>query len=78
MWPNPQETADLVTFTDEILNGKLYFFVQWVVQWMELLILGHIILHTPLDNNVCDGKHVQINSEKNANKKLENTKCIRE
>ena len=25
MWPNPQETADLVTFTEEVLNGKLYF-----------------------------------------------------
>ena len=25
MWPNPQETADLVTFTEEILNGKLCF-----------------------------------------------------
>ena len=25
MWPNPQETTDLVTFTEEILNGKLYF-----------------------------------------------------
>ena len=25
MWPNPQEAADLVTFTDEILNGKLHF-----------------------------------------------------
>ena len=25
MWPNPQETADLVTFTEEIINGKLYF-----------------------------------------------------
>ena len=25
MWPNPLETADLVTFTEEILNGKLYF-----------------------------------------------------
>ena len=25
MWPNPQEIADLVTFTGEILNGKLYF-----------------------------------------------------
>ena len=31
MRPNPQktaETADLLTFTEEILNGKLYFFVQ--------------------------------------------------
>ena len=25
MWPNPQESADLVTFTEEILNGKLHF-----------------------------------------------------
>ena len=24
MWPNPQ-SADLVTFTEENLNGKLYF-----------------------------------------------------
>ena len=25
MWPNPQETTDLVTFTEEILNGNLHF-----------------------------------------------------
>ena len=25
MGPNPQETADLVTFTEEILNGNFYF-----------------------------------------------------
>ena len=25
IWPNPQETADLVTFIEEILNGKLNF-----------------------------------------------------
>ena len=25
MCPNPQETADLVTFTEEILNAKLHF-----------------------------------------------------
>ena len=25
MWPNPQETADIVTFTGEILHGKLIF-----------------------------------------------------
>ena len=25
MWPNPQETADFVTFTEKILNGKLHF-----------------------------------------------------
>ena len=26
MRPNPQETANFVTFTEEILNGKLHFF----------------------------------------------------
>ena len=25
MWPNSQFPADLVTFTEEILNGKLHF-----------------------------------------------------
>ena len=25
MCPNQQETADLITFTEEILNGKLHF-----------------------------------------------------
>ena len=25
MRPNPQETAGLITFTEEILNGKLHF-----------------------------------------------------
>ena len=25
MWPNPHKTADLVTFTEETLNGKLFF-----------------------------------------------------
>ena len=25
MWPNPHFPADLVTFTEEILNGKLQF-----------------------------------------------------
>ena len=39
MWPNPQETADLVTFTEEILTGKLYFFSSVVIY-----IHGHNIL----------------------------------
>ena len=25
MWPDPQEIGDLVTFTEEMLNGKLHF-----------------------------------------------------
>ena len=28
MWQNPQETADLAIFTEEVLNGKLFFFAQ--------------------------------------------------
>ena len=30
MWPDPQFPADLVTFTEEILNGKLYFFAVFL------------------------------------------------
>ena len=30
MWPSPQFSTDLVTFTEEIINGKLHFFVQWM------------------------------------------------
>ena len=26
MWPTPQESADLTTFTEEILNERLHFF----------------------------------------------------
>ena len=28
MWPNPQEAVDLVTFTEEIVNGKVHFLGQ--------------------------------------------------
>ena len=31
MRPHAQETADLVTFTEEILYGKHHFFVQWII-----------------------------------------------
>ena len=33
MWTNPQETADLVTFTEEILNGKLHIFCSIRKVW---------------------------------------------
>ena len=37
MWPNPQKTVDLVTFTEEILNGKLHFLCSewywWGMNW---------------------------------------------
>ena len=37
MWPNPQETADLVTFTEEILDGKLHFLCS-VKTWSHYLV----------------------------------------
>ena len=38
MWPNPQETADVVTFTEEVLNGKLHFCFSVCVE--KILILN--------------------------------------
>ena len=51
MWPNPQFPADLVTFTEEILNGKLHFLCSEIydVFWTSLQLNqgitqeGHII-----------------------------------
>ena len=43
MWPNPQETADLVTFTEEILNGKLHFLCSFLgsfASWWQVLHYG--------------------------------------
>ena len=34
MWPNLQETADLLTFTEEILNGKLHFLCSDNYSWI--------------------------------------------
>ena len=38
MWPNLEFPVDLVTFTEKILNGKLYFFVQCVLEISEILL----------------------------------------
>ena len=41
MWSNQQFTADLVTFTEEILNGKLYCFaVQWGSKKEKICVAG--------------------------------------
>ena len=49
MWPNLQETANLVTFTEEIFNRKLHFvcsatvvendFVDFYISLLKLLTL---------------------------------------
>ena len=41
MWPNPQETEDLVTFTEKILNGKLHFLCSEIA-WFLLVYLVSI------------------------------------
>ena len=47
MWPNPQETADLLTFIEEILNQKLHIlrsekrnqylrnFLIYQIEWLD-------------------------------------------
>ena len=43
MWPNPQFLADLVTFVEEIFNGKLHFCA--VIGWVpSLSLLGFIFI----------------------------------
>ena len=37
MGPNPQFLADLVTFTEEILNGKLHFLCSRYILRSELI-----------------------------------------
>ena len=46
IWPNPEETSDLVTFTEEILNGKLHFLcsVCCNIFRLSLTILGCYVL----------------------------------
>ena len=44
MRPNPHETADLVTFTGEILNGKLHFLCSDVQSPMTLVSTCTLVL----------------------------------
>ena len=41
MWPDPLETADLVTFTEEILNGKLHFLCSVRSVWQTIYFSKH-------------------------------------
>ena len=38
MWPNPQEIADLITFSEETLNGKLNFLCSAYPHTVERII----------------------------------------
>ena len=38
MWPNPQKTANLVAFTEEILKGKLQFLCGALCPWKRMFL----------------------------------------
>ena len=43
MWPNPQEIANLVTFSEEILNGKLHFLCSVICIYVFISVyMGHM------------------------------------
>ena len=46
MWPNPQETANSVTFTEEILNGKLQYLCSacWYIHLSLNIISTYLVL----------------------------------
>ena len=65
MWQNPQETADLVTFTKEILNWKLHFLCS--VSSVAIIDIESKFNNKILDNDV--DKIIDIVGErKNRNK----------
>ena len=51
MWPNPQFSADLVTYTEKILNGKLYFLFSTL---SSLYVVGAQIDYCQIENGGCD------------------------
>ena len=44
MRPNPQFPSDLVTFTEEILNGKFYFLCSDVKTVLKLLLTIRVVI----------------------------------
>ena len=49
MWPNPQESAALVTSTEDILNGKLHYLCKaWQIFAGRKMI--HLVAHCILQN----------------------------
>ena len=69
MWPNPQFPVDLVTFTEEIYNGKLhgmlfsiqYSGVQYTVQylWKQIIVLNKPLNSLKLRNRKPTNSHKQ-------------------
>ena len=55
MRPNLQETADLATFTEEILNGKLNMFCSvkscYNVKYRQIFQPASVCLQSKISNN---------------------------
>ena len=45
MWSNPHFPLDMVTFTEEILNGKLYFLCSDILKKQDCFIYITIVKH---------------------------------
>ena len=57
MWPNPQAITDLVTFTEEILNGKLHVLCSvYSYELLLKLIFPKNLIHMPIQKPV---KHLR-------------------
>ena len=56
MYPNPQFAADLVTFTEEILNGKLHFLCS-AMPCFQIMTLLQMAYKVPFSKGqVCSQK----------------------
>ena len=52
MWPNPQFPADLVTFTEGILNGKLHFLCSIVIYFFAFISVTFIFISQLIEGNM--------------------------
>ena len=61
MWPNPQFPDDLVTFTEEILNGKLHFLFSDGTMKSNIIMVTSDFTTTFLITRLQNGlkKHIQ-------------------
>ena len=55
MWPNPQETADLATFTEAVLKGKLHFL--WVLIFCKISKNHWTVTSLSYEKAWCMGKN---------------------
>ena len=63
MWPNPLETADLITFNEEIIDGKIDFFVQWMFLSHFLFfdsLVEKLLVHMKWFSHI---KHLKMNTD---------------